>query len=764
MLRPTVLPFSPRPLATAMLCLVAAQSAFSQTEAQTEPVDEILVWGQGSRFEESVTSPVSRLTPEDFAAINAVTTEDLVKFEPSLVIRRRFIGDANGTMGMRGANMFQTSRSMVFADGVPLHYFLQSRWNGSPRWTMISASEIAEIQVLYGPYSAEYSGNAMGGVVLIESAIPQQREFHFDSSVYAQQFDAYGFDDTLMGHKAFISWGDRIGDASVYVSYNRLENESQPQTFYHGATSSASDGQMVSGAVAGNDQFGQEQRWFGDTGTVDTTTENFKLKLGYDIGEWSTLLNLAYEDRHNSNLPNNYLRNTAGQSVWGGVVEQDGRRFSVPATRFARGEQQRDSLSVGLRMRGPLHPDVEVEANLNQFAILRDRSSSSRRHPQDPAHSQEGQVTDFGDTGWQSGELKFFVTPAGLPDLRLVTGLRYDAYELNIGVYDSLNYRRAERSGVRSRSGGETRIAAAYAQMNWQLHEQWDMSLGGRLEDFSSHRGYYSSGVGDGLQIVSVPGQSRSDLSPKFSFGYQPTADWQLRYSLARAYRYPIVEELFSQFQAFNNINEANPELKPEDGVHHNLMLSRSLPGGSVTFNLFQERIKDVIEAQASTLPGGMSVRTFIPIDEVETRGAEFIVNLDDLLLPGLNTRFNVSYTDNEILRNAVDPSIVGNVFPRMPRWRANLLTAYRVTDDWRVSANYQYASNSFGRNDNRDTARGVFGAQDGYSRLGLKTDYDLRNGFTVGAGIDNARNDVDYVAHPWPGRTYYLNLAYQFR
>ncbi len=41
------------------------------------------------------------------------------------MIRRRFIGDSNGTMDMRGSNMFQTSRSMVFADGVPLHYLLQ---------------------------------------------------------------------------------------------------------------------------------------------------------------------------------------------------------------------------------------------------------------------------------------------------------------------------------------------------------------------------------------------------------------------------------------------------------------------------------------------------------------------------------------------------------------------------------------------------------------------------------------------------------------
>ncbi len=194
-----------KPLArdiAAVLALTAACAA----QAQNEPViEEVVVWGEQTQSRASTSHPTSLLTQQDLVSINVASTEDVVKFEPSLVIRRRFIGDSNGTMGMRGSNMFQTSRSMVFADGVPLHYLLQSRWNGAPRWTMVSASEIAQVEVLYGPFSAEFSGNSMGGVVLIESAIPQQREFHFDSSFFTQDFSAYGFDDTVNGHKAFLS-------------------------------------------------------------------------------------------------------------------------------------------------------------------------------------------------------------------------------------------------------------------------------------------------------------------------------------------------------------------------------------------------------------------------------------------------------------------------------------------------------------------------------------------------------------------------------
>ena len=164
------------------ITIVSILSAPVHVLAAEDDIEEIVVWGSDLDQRFGNPSPSSILTQEDFSSINVATTEDVVKYEPSMVIRRRFIGDSNGVVGIRGSNMFQTSRSMVFADGVPLHYFLQSRWNGAPRWTMVSASEIAQVNVLYGPFSAEYSGNSMGGVVEIETAIPQQEEFHFDSS------------------------------------------------------------------------------------------------------------------------------------------------------------------------------------------------------------------------------------------------------------------------------------------------------------------------------------------------------------------------------------------------------------------------------------------------------------------------------------------------------------------------------------------------------------------------------------------------------
>ncbi|WP_297186381.1 TonB-dependent receptor [uncultured Porticoccus sp.] len=730
-------------------------------------LEEVKVWGkQLSSREAGYTNPTSVLTREDMASINVATTEDLVKYEPSLVIRRRFIGDANGTLGIRGSNMFQTSRSMVFADGVPLHYFLESRWNGAPRWTLVSASEIAQVEVVYGPFSAEHSGNAMGGVVLIETAIPQQREFHVDWSSFVQSFDEYGFDDDLWGRKGFISFGDKIGNLSVYLSYNRLENDAQPQSFYYGSSSSSLTPTAVSGAIGDGDDRGADQWYFGDTGMVKTTTDNYKFKAGYDLGDWFALLNVAYEDRRSdSDSANSYLRDIEGNTVWGGHVVQNGEPFFVPASRLNVSEQDRRSLSVGLRLKGDLTDSLSVETNLSHFAIIEDETRSSALNPAHPDYTLAGQVLDYGDTGWQTADIKFTLDGFGLDGMQWVAGLRYETYELNTTVYNSDNYVAGDRARATSRSGGETGIAAAFLQLNWDIDAHWSTSLGGRYESWKSSEGYFSDddALTPWLDLVKLPSRSEDKFSPKFSLGFRPDHLWTLRYSIAKAYRFPIVEELFSQFQAFNAVSEANPGLQPEDGLHHNLMVERAIDRGYVRLNLFLENIKDVIESQATVLPGGSSIRTFVPVDEVRTRGAEFIVNAADFLLPKLDVRFNMAWTDAEVIKNAPDPAIVGNLFPRMPKWRGNLLATYHVTYRWDIGGSLQYASDSYGRLDNSDGVDQVFGGQDRYLFLGLKTSFRRDKHLTFSLGMDNVTDETAYVAHPWPARTLYFNVSYDW-
>ena len=91
------------------------------------------------------------VTREQIERQNAQTTEEVLKYQPSLQIRQRYVGDPNGVLGIRGADMFSTARNMVYADGLPLHNFLQATFNGAPRWSLVGPNEIDAVDVVYGP-------------------------------------------------------------------------------------------------------------------------------------------------------------------------------------------------------------------------------------------------------------------------------------------------------------------------------------------------------------------------------------------------------------------------------------------------------------------------------------------------------------------------------------------------------------------------------------------------------------------------------------
>lgn len=746
--------------------------------AKNAEVEEVKVWGEARDSSASgYTNPTSVLTQEDMVSINATTTEDLVKYEPSIVIRKRYIGDSNGTLGLRGSNMFATPRSMVFADGVPLHYLLQTRWSGAPRWTMVSASEIAQVEILYGPFSAEYSGNSMGGVILIETAIPQERQVHVDLDYFSQDFSAYGFSDRLDGYKTFVSYGETFGDFSLYLSYNRLENESQPQSYYFDSKRTLNNATPVTGMVTDTDVFGKPAYYFGDTGVEQAVTDNFKIKLGYDFDNWTSLLNIAYEDRNTlRDTPNTYLTNSAGNKLWSGNFIQDGIAITVPASRLGASELDRRSLSTGLRIKGELSEHARFEANMSDFRILEDNSRASSHALQDPLFKGRGLTTNYEDTGWQTLEGKFTFSDLGVKGLELITGARYEAYELNLDTYNSADWDKGDFAGYTGRSGGKTNITAAFVQANWDINERWDLALGGRYERWQSEAGYFSKDVAATPQydLVDVEDASSNQFSPKFSLGYVPADTWLVRYSLAKAYRFPIVEELFTQSSNYSSAVQAQPDLKPENGLHHNLMFEKQFDAGYARINIFTETIKDAIESQTTFLPSGppnqpASITTFAAIDEVETDGVELILNRYGVLVPELDIRFNLAYTKSIIADNSTaeannpagTKSFEGNEYPRMPRWRGNLMATYHATDRWDLSANLQYADKSFGRLDNTDTAEQVMGAQDGYTRVGVKTTYDVSDQIEVGFGIDNLTDEESYVAHPWPGRSMYLSLSY---
>ena len=732
-----------------------------------EPLE---VRGEHNPVKTDYFSPSIFVTEEQMQQYNAVTVDDAIKYQPNLIVRRRYIGDPNATLGIRGSNMFQTTRSMVFADGLPLHYFLQSRFSGAPRWSLVAPDELETAEVIYGPFNAEYSGNAMGGVVKIKTKLPQEEQIHVEGGLFYQpSFSYLSSDVDLWGNREFVSYGNKFGDLSVYAFFNRLENEGQPQSYRGERNTSTPAGEpVVSGAAIARDNLGRDTIYFADTGIENVETNLFKIKLGYDFTpNLLGILTIAYEDRDRDTTPNNYLRDLAGNPVWGDGNKNtadavfNGEAFNVRSSRFGVSESNRETLLLGGHLEGKLISNWNFETTVSYFDVLEDEGVSSTLSPADPNNSNSGRITEFGDTGWITYDLKFVnATFLGNKALSFSAGYHFENYELAILQYNTNDFTAASKDSPRQASGGETTTHAIFAQLGWEFMPDWDLAVGLRYEDWSSDNGFVHKSSVD--TTANQPDRNESQLSPKFSLGYTPS-NWTFRYSFAKAYRFPIVEELFKNVDAFNSKSIANPGLKPEDGIHHNFLIKYDMNNGFASINIFRDEIEDVIFNQ-SLLINGTKISSFLPIDEVVTNGVEFAAEQRNVFSSAFDVNFNLTWLDATVEKQKANPSIEGNQFPRLPKWRANLFTTYHVNDAWDVSLGARYQSDPYGRIDNTDHERDTFGAQDRFFMVDVKTVYrPTAFDGSISFGIDNLTDDTAFVFHPYPQRTFFLEASINF-
>lgn len=736
----------------------------STTAETTSQLDELVVEGESTRIQTThYTSPSTRITDIEAESISVTTVEDFIKYEPSIVVRKRYVGDSNGTVAMRGSNMFQTTRTMVYADGLPLHYLLQTRFSGAPRWSLVAPDETQAVEVVYGPFSAEYSGNAMGGAINIETKLPQERGFHAEASYFAQDYEHLGTNKSFEGNREFFSYGDKYGDLSFYLFHSRLENESQPQSIRYNTSKAIAGGETaVTGAFAGQSSTGGSIINYADSGGEDVVTNLTKLKLGYEFGNWLARFTVAYEDRDKDTNPNNYLVDGAGNPFWSGEASFNGRAVTVRRSHFAVSDQNRETLLVGVGLEGLLGASSwMVDANFSYFEVLEDETHKSDENPADPTYDRSGRVTEFDDTGWETFAFKAYTGRfLGRNDMNFVGGYHYDHYSLETHSYNSSNYTAGDKTSRRQSTGGDTFTHAVFAQWGWDFAPAWDVALGTRYEYWKMEDGFYYKWGGD---MEDYKDRTERGFSPKFSLGFTPEGLWKYRYSLAKAYRFPIVEELYKNEEATDSTSIADADLDPEIGIHHNLMAERKIPGGFLRVNIYHEVIDDVIFQQRITLPDSSTVSSFLPIDEVTTTGVEFIVQQSQVFDTNLDVRFNVTYTDSEVTEHDADPSVEGNDFPRMPNWRSNLLLTYHVNAMWDLSTGVRYADNSYGQLDNTDDIDNVYGAQDNYTFVDLKVNFRPTRESRIGLGIDNVTNEKAFVFHPWPQRSVYLEGSIDF-
>ncbi|MFO1342067.1 MAG: TonB-dependent receptor plug domain-containing protein [Burkholderiales bacterium] len=176
----------------------------------------------------------------------------MLKYFPSLLVRKRHEGDYNhAILSTRASGTGNSARSLVFADGIQLSNLLGNGVSGLsvlPRKGLVTPEEIARVDVMYGPFSAAYSGNSVGAVVDCQTRMPNKFEAHVASNFSYQPFDRYNTHSNYKAWQTSASLGSRSGAWSWWLAVNHMDSDGQPLTFANRLLSTEPAAALVTGA------------------------------------------------------------------------------------------------------------------------------------------------------------------------------------------------------------------------------------------------------------------------------------------------------------------------------------------------------------------------------------------------------------------------------------------------------------------------------------------------------------------------------------
>lgn len=717
----------------------------------------------------ATTESVTREKLED--SVNVINTEDAIKYLPNILVRKRYIGDKEMPVSMRTSGTGASARSLIYADGILLSSLLgnNNSMTGSPRWNMVSPSEIERIDVMYGPFSAAYGGNSIGGVIDITTRMPDKFEAGGGVQSAWQEYDQYGHTEMYDSQQYTANLGSRHGDFSWRFDVNHLDAHSEPISYSYLPASTSGTGVPVTGPVADRDKTDTQTIYaIGEGNIRHTVQDNFKWKLAYDITPTlraSYTLGLWQNDENGGY--NSYLNNAlTGQAVNSGLINFNGKTYNLGST-FAGNEYQQMHWSHGMALKSNTGGIFDWELTGSVINYGQDEQRSPTVVPNLADAGGAGRINSLNDTGWHTVDAKGIWRPNTAWGPHHVSfGYHHDLYELNNQVYNTSNWLSGVRGSLYTNSQGKTETNALWLQDAWTFDPAWTMTLGGRLENWNAF-----DGTNTGSNGRTINQTNRSDLrfSPKASLAWTPNDSWKFTSSLAQAYRFPTVTELFQGTNVtvggVANIVNPNPNLRPEEALSSELAGQYFMQQGSLRLSLFHEKVYDAIYSQATFSPTTNSVTSYAQnIDQISTYGVEFSGNYNDAGIKGLDLSGNATWTHSRIDKNDALPSSVGKTQPRVPEWRVSATATYHVNNDLTTSLSGRYSSQQYGQIDNSDVNPDTYtGTGSPYFVIDTRAKYQLTKQLTLSAGIDNITNEKYWLFHIFPQRTYIAELKFNY-
>ncbi len=222
-----------------------AQQAVNGPSKEKSEIDRIVV--EGSRLNQTaaeIGSSVSIITAADIDALGYDFALDALAAAPGVTVNANGAFGGSATVRIRGAASEQT---LVLVDGVVVND--PSTPGGGFDFARFDTENIERIEVLKGPHSTLWGGDAIGGVVSIVTKRP-------DEGLGGTAFAEYGSFNTIRGGASVEVGGDvgdlriaAVGVASDGISKADADNGNAEEDGYEAVTLSAKGGLNLGGTA-----------------------------------------------------------------------------------------------------------------------------------------------------------------------------------------------------------------------------------------------------------------------------------------------------------------------------------------------------------------------------------------------------------------------------------------------------------------------------------------------------------------------------------
>lgn len=751
----------------ALMWMAVFSPAFAQGNVQTVNVTAEKTTAEKYQFPNTVESTKAEKIAE---TVNIVDTPDALKYMPSLMVRKRDSADFGGaTLATRIWGVSYSAKSIVMVDGMPISNQLYNDNNyGPPKWFVVSPEEIDHIDVMYGPFSAAYSGNAMGAVVDITTKRPTQSfEGSLGLTSATQSFSQFKTHETYNTVQAAALLGGRSEDMSWRLAFNHQDAHTQPRAFGTGTTNIAADQSFPYTKKDGTNG----GYYLGATTLLHGVSDNINAKLKIDLNR----------DAQLSLSSGVFLGNTdsTSQSYMANGFCSTG---SGPCTTLASGVYgyKQEHWVNGVGLKSSTRGAWDYEVNLSNFRYQNDVQRTAAYLNNDGSvvnnlTGKPGSVRDMSGTNWSNFDAKAIYRPVQAPAHQFSFGYHQDNTRLKSLTNNVLDWQNSNDGAMTALAQGTNETKAVWVQDAYKASQQVQYTLGGRYESWNSYNGGVFASATPALNQATV---SVNHFSPKFSTLIGLDDGAVVNVSLANALRFPTVGELYNVTTCTTGCagNQTfpyspNPALiKPENVNSFEVTYSKRIEHANFRASLFAEDVNDALISQYGNVnpdqPNGL-YSYWMNVKKVRSRGLELSADVHKFLFDKLDVFSAVTVVDSVIAENdgvtSAGKSVVGNKTPGVSPLRIKFVATYRPDDKLSIALGGSYQKQFYSSIDNNDVNPNTYQGFSGYTVFDIKARYKFDKNLTASAGIDNLTNQKYFLYHPFPQRTFVAHLKYNF-